>query len=140
MSSFNLSPPKRTDWAYTIPDREITAISVVPPPISTIILPTGSWTSRPIPIAAAIGSSTRYTSFAPACSALSRTALRSTSVIPLGTQITICRVVENHLTLTFFIIPRIICSATSKSAITPSLSGLIVRIFLCVRSCINLAS
>ena len=41
----------------TIPPRDITATSVVPPPISTIIFPLGSATSRPAPIAAAIGSS-----------------------------------------------------------------------------------
>jgi hypothetical protein len=40
----------------TIPPNEITAISVEPPPISTIILPSGASTSIPIPIAAAIGS------------------------------------------------------------------------------------
>ena len=39
--------------------REITATSVVPPPMSTTMLPTGSITSSPMPIAAAIGSSTR---------------------------------------------------------------------------------
>ena len=33
----------------TMPPREITAISVVPPPMSTIILPSGASTSRPIP-------------------------------------------------------------------------------------------
>ena len=39
--------------------REITATSVVPPPMSTIRLPVGSLTGRPEPIAAAIGSSIR---------------------------------------------------------------------------------
>ena len=41
----------------TTPFRDITAISVVPPPISTIMLPIGLLMSRPIPIAAATGSS-----------------------------------------------------------------------------------
>ena len=40
----------------TIPPKEITATSVVPPPISTIILPVASSTGSPAPIAAAIGS------------------------------------------------------------------------------------
>jgi hypothetical protein len=44
---------------------------------------------RPAPIAAAMGSSIRYTSRAPALSALSLTARFSTSVIPKGTQMTI---------------------------------------------------
>ena len=39
--------------------REITATSVVPPPMSTIRLPVGSLTGSPEPIAAAIGSSIR---------------------------------------------------------------------------------
>src|SRR5262249_11972107 len=43
----------------TIPDSEITATSVVPPPISTIILPVGSVIGNPAPMAAAIGSSMR---------------------------------------------------------------------------------
>ena len=36
---------------------EITAISVVPPPISITMFPTGSNTCKPAPIEAAIGSS-----------------------------------------------------------------------------------
>ena len=43
----------------TVPPREITAISDVPPPISTIILPQGFEISIPAPIAAATGSSIR---------------------------------------------------------------------------------
>ena len=50
----------------TVPPSEITAISVVPPPISTIILPQGLDISIPAPIAAAIGSSIIATSLAPA--------------------------------------------------------------------------
>ena len=41
----------------TMPPSEITATSVVPPPMSTIMLPAGSWIGSPAPIAAAIGSS-----------------------------------------------------------------------------------
>ncbi|CAB4600798.1 unannotated protein [freshwater metagenome] len=45
------------DLEVTIPPSEITATSVVPPPISTIIEPIGSCIGSPAPIAAAIGSS-----------------------------------------------------------------------------------
>ena len=52
------SPAVRMLWLMTMPPRQITATSVVPPPISTIMLPIGSCTGSPAPIAAAIGSST----------------------------------------------------------------------------------
>ncbi len=42
-----------------MPESEMTATSVVPPPMSTIMLPEASCTGRPTPIAAAIGSSMR---------------------------------------------------------------------------------
>src|SRR3977135_3176821 len=54
------SPPTRSDCETTIPPSEITATSVVPPPMSTIMFPVGSATGRPAPIAAAIGSPIRY--------------------------------------------------------------------------------
>ena len=54
----------------------------------TIMLPPGSWMGRPAPMAAAVGSSIRYTSRAPACMAESRTARFSTWVMPEGTPIT----------------------------------------------------
>ena len=41
----------------TMPPKEMTAISAVPPPISTIMLPVGSLMGRPAPMAAAMGSS-----------------------------------------------------------------------------------
>ena len=53
----NSSPPTRIEPAETIPPIEITATSVVPPPISTTMFPVGSWIGKPAPIAAAIGSS-----------------------------------------------------------------------------------
>ena len=59
IASSILSPPTRTEFEYTMPESEITATSVVPPPTSTIMLPEGSVTGRPAPIAAAIGSSIR---------------------------------------------------------------------------------
>jgi hypothetical protein len=53
------------------------------------MLPNGSVTGRPAPIAAAIGSSIRKTRRAPALLAASRIARRSTVVEPEGTQIAI---------------------------------------------------
>ena len=80
------SPPVRIDVSLTMPDSAMTAISVVPPPMSITMLPVGVSTGRPTPIAAAIGSATMKTSFAPAPSAESRTARFSTSVMPDGTH------------------------------------------------------
>ena len=57
------------------------------PPMSMIMLPIGSSTSMPMPMAAAMGSWIRP-SFPPACSALSPTARFSTSVMPDGMQMT----------------------------------------------------
>ena len=54
------------DVLTTVPFKEITAISAVPPPISTIIFPHGLEISIPAPIAAATGSSIIETSLAPA--------------------------------------------------------------------------
>ena len=71
-----------------MPPSEITATSVVPPPMSTTMLPVGSLTGRPAPIAAAIGSSMMYTRRAPAWWPASLTALCSTPVMPLGTATT----------------------------------------------------
>src|ERR1035438_10569468 len=48
----------RTEREYSIPLNEITAISVVPPPISTTMLPLGSVMGSPAPIAATIACST----------------------------------------------------------------------------------
>ena len=57
MASSSSSPPMRIDWLVTMPPSEMTATSVVPPPMSTTMLPVGSWTGRPAPMAAAMGSS-----------------------------------------------------------------------------------
>ncbi len=67
-----------------MPPSEITAISLVPPPTSTTIRPTGSSMPMPAPMAAAIGSSMRCTRRAPAASEASSTARFSTSVTPEG--------------------------------------------------------
>ena len=57
IASSNLSPATLIDVLTTEPPSEITAISAVPPPISTTIFPEGFDISIPAPIAAAIGSS-----------------------------------------------------------------------------------
>lgn len=57
IASSNSSPPVRMDSAITIPPNEMTAISVVPPPMSTIIFPAGSLIGILAPIAAARASS-----------------------------------------------------------------------------------
>src|SRR5215218_1015995 len=86
MASSNLSPPTRTLPAYTMPPSEMTPTSVVPPPMSTTIEPVASEIGKSAPMAAAMGSSMRYTFEAPAPSADSRMARRSTWVDPHGTQ------------------------------------------------------
>ena len=57
MASSISSPAIRMERAATMPPSEITATSDVPPPMSTIIEPTGSSTGSPAPMAAANGSS-----------------------------------------------------------------------------------
>ncbi len=61
-----MSPATLKDSAVTIPPREITATSLVPPPISTIIWPEAKLIGIPAPIADRIGSFAIKTSFAPA--------------------------------------------------------------------------
>ncbi len=51
--------PTRIASRATIPPSEMTAVSVVPPPTSTTMLPSGSWIGRPAPMAAAMGCSIR---------------------------------------------------------------------------------
>ena len=88
MASSNLSPATLMDVDSTMPPSEITATSVVPPPISTTRLPLALLMLMPAPMAAATGSSTRKTRFAPACVPASMTARSSTSVMMDGTQMT----------------------------------------------------
>ena len=133
------SPPTRSDCETTIPPSEITATSVVPPPMSTIMFPVGSATGSPAPIAAAIGSSIRYAWRAPAESVASSTARFSTPVTPEGTQTT-TRGCAKRCWCTFWMKWRSICSVTSKSAITPSFSGRIALIVPGVRPSIRFAS
>src|SRR5699024_12832458 len=93
------------DRLVTIPPNEITATSVAPPPISTIILPVGSQTGKSAPMSAAKGSAIGNASFAPASLVASSTALSSTLVIPDGTHTTILGLVlkTDCLLLAFFI-------------------------------------
>ena len=140
MDSSISSPAMRTDLEYTIPDSEITATSVVPPPMSTIMLPPGSWMGSPAPIAAAMGSSIRYTSRAPACMAESRTARFSTWVMPEGTPITMRGRTSVWRRCTLLMKWCSIFSVTSKSAMTPSLSGRMAVMLPGVRPSMALAS
>ena len=59
MCSSNLLPPTRRDVDTTIPPRAITAISLVPPPMSMTMFPDGPLIGTFAPIAAARGSSIR---------------------------------------------------------------------------------
>ena len=76
------------DDLLTMPPREITATSLVPPPTSTIIDPCASLTGSPAPMAAASGSSMVKACLAPADSVASLTARSSTPVTPEGTHTT----------------------------------------------------
>ena len=69
-----------------MPLSDSTATSLVPPPMSSTIEPRASCTGSPAPTAAAIGSLTIATLRAPAPSADSRIARRSTWVEPNGTH------------------------------------------------------
>ena len=134
------SPAILSESLSTIPPNDITAISVVPPPISIIILPIGWSTLSPAPIAAAIGSSTSLTFLAPASYATSSTALLSIEVTPTGTLITIFDLINLFLLRAFVIKYFIIALVISKSAITPFCKGLIALMLLGVLSSIAFAS
>ncbi len=96
----------------------------MPPPISTTIEPVASATGISAPIAAAIGSSIKNTCFAPARSADSLIARRSTWVEPTGTQMMMRGLGENQRESRALRIKNFnICSVTVKSAITPSFIG-----------------
>ena len=88
MASSMRLPAKRRLEDVTMPPKEMTATSVVPPPMSTTMEPVGSVTGRSAPMAAAMGSSIRYAWRAPACTAASNTARFSTEVAPHGMQMT----------------------------------------------------
>ena len=124
----------------TIPPKDITATSVVPPPISTIIFPLGSSISISAPTAADIGSSIKYTSLAPARITASSTALSSTSVIPDGTPTKTLGLIALYLLHTLsnkFFNNNFVAV---KSAITPSFKGFMAFISLGVLPTISFAS
>ena len=114
--------PTRTASRATTPPIEISAVSVVPPPTSTMRFPMGSLIGRPDPIAAASGCSMSRASAAPALRAASVTALRSTAVIADGTQITTLGLLKRE-TPTRSSKRRIIRCVTSKSVIAPWRNG-----------------
>src|SRR6185312_12150830 len=118
---------------------EMTATSLVPPPTSMTIRPTGSPMATPAPMAAAMGSSMSCTRRAPAERAASSTARRSTSVMPDGAQTT-SRGWARRWSRTLRMKWRSICSVTSKSAITPWRSGRVAEIWAGVRPIIRCAS
>src|SRR5919204_4646701 len=129
----------RIDSQTTMPPSERMATPVVPPPMSTTMLPCASATGSPAPIAAAIGSAMRLTWRAPAASVASSTASRSTAVIPLGTHST-TRANGRPPPFTRRMKYRSISAVTSKSAMTPCRSGRIARIDAGVRPIIRRAS
>ncbi len=122
------SPPTLAERPDTMPPKEITAELVIPPPMSTTILPVGSWTGSPTPMAAATGSSMRNAALAPASIVASITARRSTSVTYAGTE-----TITRGLTIILPLQPRTIrwrrrCFVMSKLAITPCFRGRTARI------------
>src|SRR3954471_2543825 len=124
-----------------MPPSEITPTSVVPPPMSTTMEPVASAMGRSAPIAAAMGSSIRNTWEAPAPTALSLMARRSTCVEPYGTQITIRGLGRNHWLSWIFLMKYLsICSVIVKSAITPSFIGRMAVMLPGVRPSICLAA
>ena len=114
-------------------------MSVVPPPMSTTMVPKGSSIERPAPIAAAMACSTRYTSLAPARYAVSCTARFSTGVISLGTPMTMRGRTSTCRLCAFWIKYVSIFSVSLKSAITPSFIGLMATTFPGVRPSISFA-
>jgi len=118
----------------------MTATSLVPPPMSTIMLPVGSVIGRPAPMAAIIACSTRKTSEAPALIADSRTARFSTGVISEGTPITIRGRARRRPWCALRMKCLSMCSVISKSAITPSFIGRTRNRMPGVRPSISLAS
>ena len=122
MEASKSNPPQRSACTATTPPSEITAISAVPPPTSTTMLPTGSWMASPAPMAAAMGCSIRKLAEAPARRAASLTARRSTGVMAEGTQIsTLGRLMR--LTPTRCSSTLNIRSVTSKSVMAPPRNG-----------------
>src|SRR5215208_4077584 len=137
-------PATLTEVFVTMPPKEMTATSVVPPPTSTTMDPSGSLTGRSTPMAAAKGSSMVYAFLAPADSVASLTALSSTPVTPEGTQTATRGRSRYRRTDLFGRAPRMkyvsIFSVTSKSAITPFFRGWVATMWAGVRPIMPLAA
>src|SRR5579875_2263454 len=73
IAASNVSPPTLIDSSATTPVSAKTAISVVPPPISTTIWARGSVISSPAPIAAATPCGTKTVLLGPAAPTSERT-------------------------------------------------------------------
>jgi hypothetical protein len=101
-----------------MPPIDTTAISVVPPPMSTMRFPCGSWIGSPAPMAAARGSSTRTTPLPPAERTASCTARRSISELSEETE-TSTRGLGNRDTPTRRSTTSIMRWVMSNSVITP---------------------
>src|ERR671916_2137500 len=144
IASSTSSPAILIEDLVTIPPSEITATSLVPPPMSTTIDPCGSLTGSPAPIAAARGSSMVYACLAPADSVASLTARSSTPVTPLGTHTTTLGPTNDRNNWRRGCALRMkyesIFSVTSKSAITPSLRGRMATMLPGVLPSIRLAA
>ena len=139
MEASKSKPPQRRARTATTPPSEITAISEVPPPMSTTMLPTGSWMARPAPMAAAMGCSIRKQADAPARRVASLTARRSTAVMADGTQMsTLGRF--SRPTPTRCRSTLSIRSVTSKSVMAPPRSGRSATMYPGVRPIICQAS
>ena len=141
MASSIFCPAVRTEQLVTTPFIDSTAISDVPPPISTTIEPDASSTGSPAPMAAATGSSTRCTERAPALRTTCCTAWRSTGVMPQGTHTTTRgRTMGTLKSFALWIRYLIITCVESRSAITPSVTGRMAVMLAGVRPIIFLAS
>ena len=104
------------------------------------MLPEGSLTGSPAPMAAAMGSSMTLTCRAPAFMLAVFTARFSTSVTPEGMQITTRGLTKRLLPQTFLMKYSSMLVVMSKSAITPSFRGRTATMLPGVRPMTALAS
>ena len=122
MAASRSKPPTLAERPDTTPPIETTAISVRPPPMSTIRFPSGSWTGRLAPTAAASGSSTGTTCRPPAYRIARSIARRSTPDDEGGTH-TRTRGFGKRVTPTRWKTTASIRCVTSNSVMVPSRSG-----------------
>ena len=86
MAVSSVLPATLIELDCTLPPIEITAMSLVPPPMSTTRCPRGRVMSMPAPRAAAMGSSIKKTCRAPAATTASTAASLSMPEIAAGTH------------------------------------------------------